>query len=43
MSAQHTTALWWPLYVRIASPDERSHRRAVASLEAVTRYAASTL
>lgn len=36
-SAQHTAALWCPLYVRMASPDERSHSLAVASEEAETR------
>ena len=38
-SAQHTAALWCPLYIRIASPDAQSHSLALASLLAVTRYA----
>ena len=42
LSAQHTAALWWPLYMRMASPVDRSHRRAEQSDDAVTRYAAST-
>lgn len=37
LSAQHTAALWCPLYVRIASPVDRSHSLAVASEEAETR------
>ncbi len=42
LSAQHTAALWWPLYMRMASPVDRSHSRALQSDDAVTRYAAST-
>ena len=42
-SAQHTTALWCPLYTRIASPLLQSQSRALPSLLAVTKYAASTL
>ena len=40
--AQQTLALWCPEYMRMASPVDRSHRRALQSEEAVTRYAAST-
>jgi hypothetical protein len=36
-SAHATTALWWPEYTRIASPDAKSHSLAVPSEEAVTR------
>lgn len=35
--AQHTLALWCPEYMRMASPVDRSHRRALQSEEAVTR------
>ena len=40
--AQHVTPLLWAEYVRMVSPDARSQRRAVQSVEALTRYAAST-
>ena len=36
-SAQHTAALWCPLYTLIASPVARSHSLPVQSEEAVTR------
>ena len=40
--AQQASALWCPLYILMASPEARSHSRALQSEEAVTRYAPST-
>ena len=37
LSAQQVAALWCPEYIRMASPVDRSHRRALQSLLAVTR------
>ncbi len=36
-NAQHTVALWCPVYIRIASPVDKSHSRAVQSELALTR------
>ena len=37
LSAQHTAALWWPLYILMESPVDKSHSLALQSDDAVTK------